>query len=181
MNTKKTAAASALGVFAVTALLVAYPAMAASSVNPQQTNTQQLLHNSAYLSSHRIQLTVGQNITMTSVAGGYWIVGDRSSNGTASGTMTLQVTGALTGGYVISVTGGTLNINGTTYTISGGSAELGPYGRFMAGQGQAGDAQFFFLDRNLGKFGTTNYGVLRMDLKDGSSEFGTRLLVTITA
>ena len=109
------------------------------------------------------------------------MVGDRAVNGSASGTMTLQVSGALTGGYIISVTGGSLDINGTTYTISGGSAELGPYGVHMVGQGQAGSSQFLFLDRNLGKFGNTDYGVLRIDLKNGTSEFEARLLVTITA
>jgi hypothetical protein len=181
MNTKKTAAASALVVFAMVALLFAFPAMAASSGAPQTTNTQQLLQHSAYVPSHKIQLSVGENITVTSVAGGYWVVGDRASNGTASGTMTLQVTGALAGGYTITVSRGTLNVNGTSYTISSGSAELGPYGRFMVGQGQTGSSQFLFLDRNLGKFGSTAYGVLRVDLKEGSSQFAARLLVTISA
>jgi len=49
------------------------------------------------------------------------------------------------------------------------------------GNGQAGTAQFLFLDRDLGRFGSTNYGVLRVDLKDSASEFGARLLVTISA
>jgi len=95
--------------------------------------------------------------------------------------MTLQVSGALKGGYIISVTGGSLNINGVTYSISSGSAELGPHGVYMVGQGQAGTAQFLFQDRDLGKFGSSSYGVLRIDLKDGSSEFAARLLVTISA
>jgi hypothetical protein len=181
MNTKKIAIASTIGVFAVMALVIAFPAMAASAGAPQNLNTKQLLQHSAYLNSQTIQLTSGQTITLTSVAGGYWVVGDRDSNGTASGSMTLQVSGELTGGYILSVTGGSLNVNGTTYTISSGSAELGPHGRYMVGNAQAGTAQFLFLDRNLGKFGNTNYGVLRVDLKDGSSEFAARLLVTISA
>jgi hypothetical protein len=181
MNTKKIAVASTLGVFAVLALLFAYPAMAASTGTPLSTSTQQqLLQRSAYMSSQKIQLSSGQTITLTSVAGGWWQVGDRAVNGTASGTMTLQVSGALKGGYIISVTGGSLNIGGTTYTVSSGSAELGPFGRVMVGQGQAGDAQFLFNGRNLGNFGSTNYGVLRVDLKTSSSEFGARLLVTIS-
>ncbi len=79
------------------------------------------------------------------------------------------------------MTGGSLSINGTTYTISSGSALLGPYGVYMVGHGQAGTTQFLFLDRDLGRFGSTNYGVLRVDLKDGTSEFAARLLVTVTA
>jgi len=179
MNTKKIAIASTIGAFTVMALLFALPAMAASPSAPQNTNVSQMLTQSATMASHRIQLTQGETITLTSVAGGYWVVGDRASNGTASGTVTLQVSGVLKGGYIISVTGGSFNINGTTYAITSGSAELGPRGVWMVGNGQAGAVQFLFLDRNLGKFGSTNYGVLRVDLKDGTSEFGARLLVSI--
>jgi len=178
MNTKKIAIASTAGVVAVMALLFAYPAMAASTAAPQNTNASQLLAQSTTMASHRIQLTDGETITLTSVAGGYWVVGDRASNGTASGTVTLQVSGVLKAGFIITVTGGTFNINGTSYAITGGSADLGPRGIWMVGNGQAGSAQFLFVDRSLGKFGSTNYGVLRVDLKDGTSEFAARLLVT---
>ncbi len=180
MSTKKIAVASAVGAFAVMALLVAYPAVAAQVAAPQP-HTNQLLQRSAYMTPKPIQLSPGQTLTLTSTAGGFWVVGDRSVNGTASGSMTLQVTGSLTGGYILSVTGGSLNVNGTTYTISSGSAELGPHGIYIVGQGQAGSAQLLFLDRSLGRFGSTNYAVLRVDLKDGSSEFAARLLVTVTA
>lgn len=181
MNTKKIAIASTIGVFAALAVLVAYPAMAASPANNQNPNINQMLQRSAYMNAQKIQLTNGQTIALTSVAGGYWVVGDRASNGTASGTMTLQVSGSLTGGYILNVTGGSFSINGTTYTISSGSAELGPHGVYMVGNGQAGTGQFLFLDRDLGRFGTSNYGVLRVDLKAGSSEFAARLLVTVSA
>jgi len=181
MNTKKIAIASTVGAFAVMALLFAYPAMASSSSTPQSPDLQRLLVRSAYTNSQPIQLSGGQTITLASVAGGYWVIGDRGVNGTASGSLTLQVSSALTGGYVLSVTGGSLTINGTTYAVTTGSAMLGPHGVYMVGNGQAGTAQFLFLDRDLGRFGSTNYGVLRVDLKDSASEFGARLLVTISA
>jgi len=180
MNTKKIAIASTIGAFAVMALIFAYPAMA-SSTGTQNPNYQQLLSHSQSATPERLKLSPGQTITLTSVAGGFWVVGDRASNGTASGSITIQVSGALTGGYILSVTGGNFNINGTTYAISTGSGELGRYGVYMVGNGQAGSAQFLFVDRDLGKFGNTNYGVLRVDLKDGTSEFAARLLVTIAA
>jgi hypothetical protein len=179
MNTKKIAVASTIGAFAVMAMLFAYPAMAASGA-PSASNIQQMLQHPQYANLDKIQLSSGQTITLTSVAGGYWVVGDRAVNGTASGSMTLQVTGVFKGGFALSVTGGSFVINGTTYTISGGSAELGPYGIHMVGQGQAGTAQFLFGDRDLGKFGTTNYAILRVDLTDGSSQFAARLLVTMS-
>jgi hypothetical protein len=180
MNTKKIAVASTIGAFAVMALLFAYPAMASSSSTPQSLNTQQLLAHPQYNSNLKIQLSSGQTITLTSVAGGYREIGNPAVNGTASGSMTLQVSGTFTGGYALTVTGGSLSVNGATYTISSGSAELGRYGVSMVGQGQAGTAQFLFQDRGIGKFGTTNFGILRVDLKDGSSEFAARLLVTIS-
>jgi hypothetical protein len=180
MNTKKIAIASIVGAFVVMGLLFTYPALAASPSVTQNTSPSQLLQQSATMAPQKIQLTDGQTITLTSVAGGWWVVGDRANNGTASGTMTLQVTGALKAGYIISVTGGSFNINGTTYSISSGSAELGPHRINMDGNGQAGTAQFLFQDRSLGKFGSTGYGVLRVDLKDGTSEFAARLLVTVT-
>jgi len=181
MNTKKIAIASTIGTFAVMAMLIAYPAMAASPSALQNTSTSQLLQQSATMASQTIQLTDGQTITLTSVAGGWWVVGDRATNGTASGTMTLQVTGVLKGGYIISVTDGSFNINGATYSISSGSAELGPHRIYMVGNGQAGTAQFLFQDRSLGRFGSTAYGVLRVDLKDGASEYAARLLVTVAS
>ena len=180
MNTKKIAIASTVGAFAVMAMLFAYPAMAASGGTPSTTNLQQMLQHPRNGTPDRIQLSTGQTITLTSVAGGYWVVGDRAVNGTASGSMTLQVGGAFAGGYSLSVTGGSLSINGTTYTISSGSAELGRYGVHMVGQGQAGSAQFLFANRDLGRFGTTNYAILRVDLNDGGSEFAARLLVTMS-
>ena len=178
MNTKKLAIASTIGAFAVLALLVAFPAMAASTQSP---NPQQLLRNSTNLKEVPIQLTSGETITLTSVAGGYREIGNPSVNGTASGTMTLQVTGVFKGGYSLSVTGGSLVINGVTYTISSGSAEAGPRGHAVIGQAQAGTASFLFLGRDLGKFGNTSYWILNVDLKNGTTEFGARLLVTISA
>ena len=180
MNTKKMAVASAVGAFALMAMFIAYPAMAASGA-PSASNIQEMLQHPHSANLHRIQLSTGQTITLTSAAGGYWEVGDRAVNGTASGTITLQVTGAFTGGDSLSITGGSLSINDPTYTVSGGSAELGHYGIRMVGQGQSGTAQFLFGARDLSRFGSTNYAILRVDLKDGSSEFAARLLVSVSA
>jgi hypothetical protein len=180
MNTKRMAIASTIGALAIAALIFAYPAVATSTATSQNSNLQQILQRSATLHSQEIQLSAGQTVNLTGVAGGYWVVGDRSVNGTASASMTLQVTGTFAGGFALAVTGGSLTINGTTYTISDGSAELGAHGICIVGQGQAGTAQFLFQGRDLGKFGDTYYGVLRIDLQSGSSEFGARLLVTVS-
>ena len=168
MRTKKIAFATTVAA-TLMVLLFALPAIAASS----STTT-----NNA---SNKADLALGQTITMTSISGGYKELSTPSINGTATGSVSLQVTGVFKRGYALEVTGGTLSFGGTTYAISSGSAELGPYGVHMVGQAQAGSsAQLLFAARNLGAFGTSKYGILRVDLISGANEFGVRLLVTIT-
>jgi hypothetical protein len=180
-RTKKMAVATTLGTFAVLAILLAYPAMATTSSAQPGANAQQLLQNSSKAIPEKISYSVGQTITLTSVAGGFHEVGNPSVNGTASGTLTLQVTGVFAGGYSLTVSGGSFVINGSTYTVSGGSAEMGPYGYHMVGQGQAGTASFLFRFSDLGKFGSSNYAIVGVDLSAGSSQWLSRLLVTVTA
>jgi len=179
MKTKSLAIVATVGTFAVLALLFAYPAMAAVSAhqNSDIQQTTQLSQNGT--AAQEARLSVDQTLTLTSVAGGYREIGT-STNGTATGSLTLKVTGVFAGGYALSLTGGAITVNGNTYTISSGSAELGRYGVRMAGQGQAGSAKFLFAARNLGGFGGSDYGVLRVDLTSGSQEFGLRLLVTVS-
>jgi hypothetical protein len=50
----------------------------------------------------------------------------------------------------------------------------------MVGQGQAGTASFLFGFRDLGKFGSSNYAIVGVDLNAGSSQWLARLLVTVT-
>jgi len=109
MNTKNLAIASTVGVVALVAMLFAFPAMAASSTAPQNMNAQQIFQHYQSASLQRVDLKVGQNITIDSVAGGYQQVGKSADNGTATGSLTLQVSGALSRGFILSTTGGSLN------------------------------------------------------------------------
>ncbi len=177
MNTKNLTIAATVGVIAFAALLFAFPAVAASTgiSSPWSPNSPH-----EYQNLPKANLQVGQTFTLTSVAGGYQEVGNPSVNGTATGSLTIQVSGTFATGYSVNVTGGQVTVNGTTYTVSDGSGELGPYGVHMVGQAQAGSStQLLFSAHDLGKFGTTSYGVLRVDLTNGTSEFGVKLLVTI--
>lgn len=179
MNAKNIAVLTTIGLVAVSALVFAYPAMATSLAGPQSNNILQGSQQQKQLD--RIHLTVGQSISLSSVSGGYRQIGNPSVNGTATGSLSLKVTGALTGGYALAVSGGSVTLGGTSYAITTGSAELGPYGARMVGQGQAGTSQFLFASRALGKFGSTGYGVLRIDLSNGANEFAVRLLVKISS
>jgi hypothetical protein len=192
MKTTTIAIGGIAGVLAVLAMLVTYPAMAATQTPTIQQASSQLQGNqqlSNLLNSQnpntsgkaldKITFTSGQTITLTSTAGGYFVIGDRAQNGTASGTLSLKVDGVLKGGYVVSVTGGSIAIGATTYTVSGGSAEIGPFGRNIVGQGTTSSGFFLFHDRSIGKFGAISYGILTFDLSNGSTEYAVRLLVTV--
>lgn len=174
MRTKKIALATTFFATTLMVLLFALPAMAA----PASNSTNQ---TSPTNRSQRANLAVGETITMTSISGGYKELSNPSVNSTANGSLSLEVTGVFRGGYALVVTGGTLSFGGATYTISAGSAELGPYGVHMVGEAQAGSsASLLFAARNLGAFGISKYEVLRVDLISGANEFGVKLLVTIT-
>jgi hypothetical protein len=133
-------------------------------------------------------LTVGQVFNITSTQGHFNVVGDRSENGTASGTMTFTVTGKFAGGYSLSITSGSLEVNGTTYAVSTGSAESGPYAHHMVGQGttiavgttSAATPSGAFLMRATarGTFGG-EYATMSLDLQSGTTEYAIFLVGNI--
>jgi hypothetical protein len=125
-------------------------------------------------------LSVGQVITFTSAQGRYYVVGDKAENGTASGTVAVTVTGKFAGGYSVSITSGSLSVNGTGYAITAGSAEIGPHAHRMVGQGttttvatSAGGATsgaFLMRATAHGSF-AGEYGTMSLDLQSGATEY----------
>jgi hypothetical protein len=184
MQTKKIALAGIAGLVVAFAFLAVYPAVAAypstgASQTPVASQGQIQVNSQSVGSLTKISFTSGQTITFTSTAGGYFVVGNQDINGSASGTLTLKVNGVLQGGYVVSVTGGTISVGGTSFTITSGSSEIGPYGKHMVGQGTASDGTFFlFREQSIGSFGSAQYGILRFDLSNGTTQYSVRLLVT---
>jgi hypothetical protein len=133
-------------------------------------------------------LTVGQVFTIASTQGHYYVVGDKSETGTASGTMTFTVTGKFAGGYSLSITTGSLDVNGTTYAVSSGSAESGPYAHHMVGQGttaltgttsgSAASGAFLMRATARGTFGG-EYATMSVDLQSGTTEYAVSLVGTV--
>jgi len=133
-------------------------------------------------------LTVGQVFNITSTQGHFKVVGDKSENGTASGTVTFTVTGKFAAGYTLSMTSGSLDVNGTTYAISSGSAQTGRYAHHMVGQGTTatigttagGTTSGAFLMRATarGTFGG-EYATMSLDLQSGTTEYAIFLVGTI--
>jgi hypothetical protein len=192
MNVRTKTVGSAV-VLAVIALVFAYPVFAAGlpfsgAASPNSSTPGAAANTTSTANTSIIPpppvLSVGQTVTFTST-NGQWRVIDPSSkphvgSGPASGTVTFTVTGAFKGGYALSITSGTLSINGTTYTIASGSAELGPYLAHVVGQGSLSPSGSFLVDGNAHAnfFGDT-YNTLRFDLQANGVEYGVLLLVNV--
>jgi hypothetical protein len=124
-------------------------------------------------------LTVGQTITVTSTQGRYSVVGDANDTGTASGTVTFTVTGKLAAGYTLSITQGSVVVDGTTYTISSGSAQMGPAATTLTGQGATTPAgQFIIQAEAHGSFAGSS-ATMSLDLGAGTTEYLVTLAGTV--
>jgi hypothetical protein len=180
-STKIATLGATVGIFA--ALLALSGALAPVFAATQHTSS---ATNAAAVSTSAIPgLTVGQVINITSTQGHFKVVGDKSENGTASGTVTFKVTGKFANGYTLSITAGNFNVNGTTYAISSGSAQTGHYAHHMVGQGTtvgttSGTASGAFLMKATarGTFGG-EYATMSLDLQSGTTEYAIFLVGTI--
>ncbi|MGD0636902.1 MAG: hypothetical protein ABSA72_02535 [Nitrososphaerales archaeon] len=118
----------------------------------------------------RVAVSVGQKITFTSTSGQYVVVGSTKTNGTASGSLVFTVSGNLTEGYTLSVSGSVV-VGATTYTVSSGSAVLSPSATTISGQGTTSPTGSFILQgTSRGSFVGSTASV-SLDLKSGSTEY----------
>ncbi len=127
-------------------------------------------------------LGVGSNIVLTSVVGGYRVLGEHV-NGSATATLNFSVTGALHGGYTLSVVGGTISVGGQTLIVTGGTAQLGVHMRVFSGQvtavaaGSQAQSTVLFMGRFAANINGAHYYVMRLDFTQGGTEY----LVTLIA
>lgn len=114
----------------------------------------------------------GQTISVTSTAGKYLVVGTQGkTNGTATGSLTFTVAGKLKSGYILTVTG-SIQVAGTTYTITSGSAEMGAGGANMVGQGATSSSgTFIFRASAHGNFGGATSSRITLDFSNGATEY----------
>ena len=197
MKTENIAAISAASIIAVVVLLVAYPAMAATNAataNNPLSGTAIASTTQTSIIPTPSALSAGQTLTFTSTTGQFHVVGHPGQKGTASGTLVLTVTGSFTGGYALSVSSGSLNIDGTTYAIASGSAEMGPYEAHLVGQGSLAiitpvgqtsptsntPGAFLFAAGAHANFQGQTYNTLRYDVQANGEEYAVLLLVTVT-
>lgn len=170
----------------VPAVLVVMVAMYAVSANAQsyvrptlgQTSFQ-LPQNFAggYANSPNVQpagFTVGQTFTLTSTQGKWRALGVQGQNGTASGTITFTVTGKFSKGYSLSISGN-FALNGVgSYTISSGSAQMGPFGQALSGQGVSSGGPFLIQAQAYGNFAGAQASV-SLDFTQGTTEYAVTL------
>ena len=190
MKTTKFAAIGAASILAVMALLLAVPAMAATQNTSLIASTATSTTTSTAVSTTVLPtppiLTVGQTITFSSTSGVWKVISDPTAKvktGPASGTMTLTVTGVYKGGYTLSLTSGSVSINGSTYSFGTGSAEMGPHQAHLVGQGNLATAtpgSFLFAAGAHANFRGSTYNTLRLDVKVNGEEYGVTLLATAT-
>ena len=121
-------------------------------------------------------ISVGEAITVTSTQGRFVTVGTSGENGTASGTLTFTVTGKLSQGYTLSLTGGSLVVGGSTYTVASGTAQMDPQASSISGQGSTSPSGQFILRASAQGSFVGSSGLVSIDLQSGSSEY----LVTLT-
>jgi hypothetical protein len=123
------------------------------------------------LLQNQVNISVGQTFTITSTQGEYFVPGSRSSNGTASGTVTFSVTGKLSAGYTLSLTSGSVTVAGTTYTITSGTAQMNRVASGVVGQGVTSPTGEFLLRATAHGSFVGSTGLVSLDLKAGSSEY----------
>jgi len=179
MNTK--AIVIAASVAAVLALLypIAMAAMPLATSSSTTNNTQ--TETKISIIPKPPTLSVGQTLTFTSTNGEYRVLSEGRGTGPASGTLTLTVTGVFKHGYTLSITGGSLVINGTTYTLTSGTAQMGRGLAHVIGQGTlSGSGAFMFEGGSHSNFAGQQYNILRFDVEVNGIEYGVLLLVNVT-
>lgn len=108
-------------------------------------------------------LAVGETITFTSTAGQYSNVTNARPIGTAAGTVTFTVTGALREGYTLSLTSGSLSLGSTTLSLTGGSAVVDANQASLTGSGTvSGGATIYYATARPTFLG--NFNVFSIDL-----------------
>ncbi|MEM0120476.1 MAG: hypothetical protein QW688_03430 [Thermoprotei archaeon] len=139
---------------------------------------------SAHVAGKGANLTSGSIITLTSVVGGYRVVGE-TVNGSASAQLTLQVASVFHSGYTLSLMGGSIVIGGVTYTVASGTAQLGVHGNFFSGQGSLQSAtvqpqsasNMVFAGKRVAAINGTPYYVVHLDVVVGQAEYLVTLIM----
>jgi hypothetical protein len=129
--------------------------------------------------------TVGETLPVSTLTGHYYNASNNVLLGTANGTFTFDVSQIYAKGCVLTIaSGGTLLLNKTSYTITGGTvllAQSGVIGSWWSrgngpfsgnGLGTTSSGSFLFAISGLrGNSTKASASSIQLDLKSGTSEF----------
>jgi hypothetical protein len=118
-----------------------------------------------------VNLTDGQTITITSTSGSYYSLATNSVNGTASGTFTFTVTGKLSTGYILSISSGSISVNGVTYTVSSGTAQMTLSADGISGQGTTSSSGVFAIQAQAHGSFVGSSARVTLDFSNGTTEY----------
>jgi hypothetical protein len=152
-----------LGVFVVTVALAAFlfPTILAHA----ESYTAQTVSSNSFSA---------QTITLSSIAGGFKAVGS-NVNGSASGSIVLQLSHTYKSGYTFSVISCTLDLAGQTLQLTG-SAQSGRYMRNLVGELEGSGSAIFYAHEVTSVNGVRYY-VFHFDVEQGSSEYLVTLIM----
>lgn len=117
------------------------------------------------------QLSVGQSFTLSNLTGHFVVSGNDSVEGTATGSLTVMVTGILHDGMTLSITSGHFMLGNTTFTISSGTIVVDSGDGSAVGSGTAGSARFIIQVDGLNGTMLSGADTVHIDLKSGTTEF----------
>jgi hypothetical protein len=121
---------------------------------------------------NRLNLTVGETLTFSGLTGRFVDSTNHTIRGNSSGSFTFAVTGAFKDGYTLSIKSGSFTVGSTTYTVTGGTVVLGPFGEWANGSGTTGQGAQFLIQLAIhGKASTNPDGRIVLDLKNASTEY----------
>jgi len=134
-----------------------------------------------FQNSNLPNITSGTTISITSTSGEFRVFGAPTENGTASATLTFTVSSNLHGGYVLTLTSGTITINGTAYTVQTGTARMNPMANAISGQGTltTSNGAFEIQARASGDFTGTTTAQATLDVNTGTAQYLVLLSGTI--
>ncbi|QQG48198.1 MAG: hypothetical protein HY247_05425 [archaeon] len=122
------------------------------------------------------RLTANETLTVTFPQGHYVNAANASVKGNASGVFDFKVSQIYARGCTLSLTGGSFKLGTTTYNITGGSVILNHGGRSGIGTGTTSGGTFLIRVAGLqGNSTSADVGAIRLDFKNGSSEFFVQL------
>ncbi|MDG6898357.1 MAG: hypothetical protein JRN24_01320 [Nitrososphaerota archaeon] len=138
--------------------------------NHQGQNVQSEDHDQG--PNNRLNLSVGQTITLANLTGRYSNADNATIRGNSSGSITLTVTGVFKEGYTLSFTSGYVSIKGINYAITGGTVTIGPDGQWATGSGTlSSSGQFIAHVAIHGTSTSPANGRAVLDVKIGGSEY----------